>query len=92
LSDIAPAWVATVFGEEHWPERDVAHLLKRLLAEGVDRIHFHVSGDGIATVELQSDSNEWATEETSQQLDSTRPRPFDDVIKRAIGSIARKPA
>jgi hypothetical protein len=92
LSDLAPAWVATVFSEEHWPERDVAHLLKRLLAEDVDRVHLHVSVDGIATVELQSDSHEWATEETSQQFDLTRPRPFDDAIKRAIEFIARKPA
>lgn len=92
LSDVAPAWVAAVISEEHWPERDVAHLLKRLVADDVDRVHFHVSGDGIAMVELQSDSQEWATEETSQRLDPTRPRPLDDAIKRALELIARKRA
>lgn len=92
LREKAPAWVAAVITEEQWPESAVTHVLKRLLAEGIDRIHFHAYPDGISTVELASKTTEWPTLATLQRLDATRIRPFDDAIKRALDVISQKRA
>lgn len=89
LSEKAPAWVAAVIKEEQWPESAVTHLLKRLVAEGVDRVHFTVRPDGISTVELASKTGEWPTLETSQQLDANGLHPVDEAIKRALEVIGQ---
>ena len=87
LRDTAPSWVVAAISEEAWPERDVAHLLKRLAAEDVESIQFQVSEHGIATVELTSVTQERDTVATSQTVDSTCPRPLEDAIKRAMASL-----
>jgi hypothetical protein len=92
LREKAPAWVAAVITEEQWPESAVTHLLKRLLAEGIDCVHFHAHPDGVSTVELASKTSEWPTLATRQPLDATRGRPFDDAIKRALDVISQKRA
>lgn len=86
LRDAAPSWVVAAISEEAWPERDVAHLLKRLAAEDVERIQFQVSEHGVATVELTSVTQERGAVVT-QTVDSRSPRPLEDAIKRAMTSL-----
>lgn len=87
LNGLAPSWVVAAMSEEHWPERDVAHLLKRLVAEGVDRIELHVAVDGIASLEVHRVSGEGVAIRTVQLVDPKLPRPLDAAIKRAADSI-----
>jgi hypothetical protein len=89
LSRVAPAWVGRAIRAEEWSERDVASLLKRLVAEDVHRIRFRVARDGVATVELESDTGEWFTGETLQDLDPAEVRPFERGLRRALERIAR---
>ncbi len=86
LRNTAPSWVVAAIAEEAWPERDVAHLLKRLAAEDVERIQFQVSEHGVATVELTSVTQERATVVT-HTVDSRSPRPLEDAIKLAMASL-----
>lgn len=92
VTETAPAWVVAVIKEEHWPESAVAHLLKRLVSEGVEHVRFGVRPDGVSTVELVSATGEWPTPETLQELDAQSSRPVDEAIKRALEVIARKRA